>query len=408
MASRTCRPKGLRTTRCQVSARSMRRGGAHRPPAKAEPVLLTTDNPFQFEAKVVHKTGDHYAIHGGRVTNCDPKNPWWTLRASKSGSRPRDIGCRTERHAPLERCSTAVRPVLPQVVEAHARQSGFLTPTLGNSSRFGRILGQSYYWAINRSYDATFGGTYYTARGFASTASLRGRPTKNSSFDAAFFDMRDRGRKRDDGSRLKQGGNSFDLKGQAMFGKGWRGVADLPLPEFARVPAGFHAVLRRSGVLADPFDRIPDQELLDLLLQRIAAAQRALPERLSGRQHRHSQTARHRIQQPHARTDPRQGTRLVQFRLVPRSDQPNPAQLPDAPLRATRHVLPAHLQPSLVQGLHGDTDAGGGRCRIRATARGHPTVGARTCTGARARSRSTWRPRPWSASSTGQAGWAIA
>ena len=40
--------------------------------------------------------------------------------------------------------------------------------SVGTSSRFGFVLGQAYYWAINRSYDATFNGTLYTARGFAS------------------------------------------------------------------------------------------------------------------------------------------------------------------------------------------------------------------------------------------------
>ncbi len=61
----------------------------------------------------------------------------------------------------------------------------------------------------------------------ASNASFRGRPTRNSSFDAVFFDVRDRGRELDGGGRLKQGGNSFDMKGQTVFGNGWRGVADL-------------------------------------------------------------------------------------------------------------------------------------------------------------------------------------
>ena len=191
------------------------------------PRLLTTDNPFQFEASIVHKAGAHYTIHDGKVTNCEPSNPWWTLRSSRAevvSGRSAVVrnGVLRLRGVPL-----LYVPYFRKSLKRMPRQSGFLTPTIGNSSRFGRILGQSYYWAINRSFDATFGGTLYTSRGFATNASLRGRPTKNSNFDAVFFDVRDRGRELDDGSRLKQGGNSFSMKGQTVFGNGWRGVADL-------------------------------------------------------------------------------------------------------------------------------------------------------------------------------------
>ena len=189
--------------------------------------ILTTDNPFQFQARVVHKAGDHYTIHDGRLTNCDPASPWWTLRSSRAEIVPGRAAVVKNGVLRLRGFPLLYVPYFRKSLKRMPRQSGFLTPTVGNSSRFGRILGQSYYWAINRSFDLTFGGTLYTSRGFASNASLRGRPTKNSSFSAIFFDMRDRGRERDDGTRLKQGGNSFDMKGQIVFGDGWRGVADL-------------------------------------------------------------------------------------------------------------------------------------------------------------------------------------
>ncbi len=191
------------------------------------PRLLTTDNPFQFEASIVHKAGEHYTIHEGTVTNCEPSNPWWTLRSSRAEVVPGQSAVVRNGVLRLRGVPLLYVPYFRKSLKRMPRQSGFLTPTIGNSSRFGRILGQSYYWAINRSFDATFGGTLYTSRGFATNASLRGRPTRNSNFDAVFFDVRDRGRELDDGSRVKQGGNSFSMKGQTVFGNGWRGVADL-------------------------------------------------------------------------------------------------------------------------------------------------------------------------------------
>lgn len=191
------------------------------------PRLLTTDHPFQFDARVVHKAGNHYTIHNGSLTNCEPSSPWWSLRSSSAKIVSGRSAVVRNGVLRLRRIPILYVPYFRKSLKRMPRQSGFLTPTIGNSSRFGRILGQSYYWAISRSFDATFGGTLYTSRGFATNASLRGRPTRNSHFDAVFFDMRDRGRELDDGTRQKQGGNSFSMKGQTLFPKGWRGVADL-------------------------------------------------------------------------------------------------------------------------------------------------------------------------------------
>ncbi len=191
------------------------------------PRLLTTDNPFQFEARIVHKTGDRYSIQNGMVTNCEPSSPWWTLRSTSAEVMPGRSAIVRNGVLRLRGVPLLWVPYFRKSLRRMPRQSGFLTPTIGNSSRFGRILGQSYYWAINRSYDLTAGATVYTSRGLATNISLRGQPTKSSSFAAVFFDMRDRGRELRDGSRLKQGGNSFEMNGKVTFGNGWRGVADL-------------------------------------------------------------------------------------------------------------------------------------------------------------------------------------
>lgn len=189
--------------------------------------ILTTDNPFRIEAPVAHKTKEHYRVHNGRVTNCEPERPWWTLHVPLATIVPGRQAAVRRGVLRMKGIPILYVPYFKKSLERMPRQSGFLTPNIGNSSRFGRMLGQAYYWAINRSYDATVGFNWYTDRGLASNLSFRGRPTENSSFDAVFFDVRDRGRKLDDGSRLKQGGNSFDMRGRTEFGRGFRGVADL-------------------------------------------------------------------------------------------------------------------------------------------------------------------------------------
>src|SRR5258708_21130828 len=46
------------------------------------------------------------------------------------------------------------------------RQSGFLIPTIGTSNSKGTIVGDSFYWAINRSMDATLGAEYLSRPGW--------------------------------------------------------------------------------------------------------------------------------------------------------------------------------------------------------------------------------------------------
>jgi LPS-assembly protein len=197
--------------------------------------LLTTDNPFYIEGEIVHKTKNHYVVHDGFVTNCERPDPWWTMRAPTTTIVPGDSATIRNGVFRLGKVPLFYFPYYRKSLERMPRRSGFLTPNFGNSSRLGLMLGQSYFWAINRSYDATVGGTWYTDRGFASQIDFRGRPTANSSFDVYFFGVSDKGVKLPDCTptpenpdcRYKQGGAIFSMKGTALFPWGLRGVANV-------------------------------------------------------------------------------------------------------------------------------------------------------------------------------------
>ena len=63
------------------------------------------------------------------------------------------------------------------------------------------MLGGGYYWAINRSYDASYRGQWFTQRGFAHHVDLRGRPSQTSDFNFLLYGVNDKGAKNDDGTR---------------------------------------------------------------------------------------------------------------------------------------------------------------------------------------------------------------
>ena len=83
-------------------------------------------------------------------------------------------------------------PFFYKSLERMPRSSGFLTPNIGNSSRRGKMFGGGYYWAINRSYDATYRAQYFTQRGFAHHVDLRGKPSAGTDFNAFLYGVNDR------------------------------------------------------------------------------------------------------------------------------------------------------------------------------------------------------------------------
>jgi LPS-assembly protein len=194
-------------------------------------VVLTSSTPFAFEGKMVEKTGpNRYVVHNGFVTSCALPNPKWTFNAGKVIV---DVGDRARIYHSTFRIKGVPILYLPfaqHPVDRLGRQSGFLIPTLGQSSRKGTIIGESFYWAINRSLDATIGAEYFSHRGWAQHGEFRARPSDNSYLDFRYFGVLDRGITQDVNgvpTRVDQGGEDIHLNSEINFAHGFRGVASI-------------------------------------------------------------------------------------------------------------------------------------------------------------------------------------
>ncbi len=194
--------------------------------SQASPRILTTNEPFYFQAETAHKIGDHYVIFNGWVTDCKVPGPWWKLQTPRATVVPGRYALIHRSVFRLRKIPLFYAPVYYKSLERVPRSSGFLTPNIGNSSRRGRVLGESFFWALNRSYDMTLGGTYFSQRGFAHQITGRGRPTQTSHFDAFWFAMNDRGLRIGD-DRRKQGGRMLTVNGRTELPKGFRGVINV-------------------------------------------------------------------------------------------------------------------------------------------------------------------------------------
>jgi LPS-assembly protein len=191
---------------------------------KGNRLILTSTAPFAFTGKRVDKTSpEHYVVYDGTVTTCELPHPHWVFQAHKVVV---DVGGNASIYHSdflLEGIPIFYFPFATHPVEREARHTGFLIPTAGNSNTNGYIVGDSFYWAINRSLDATIGADYFSKRGWSQRGELRARPSDTSYVDLNFFGVIDRGI----GSPpLKEGGQEARLVAEGNF-YGFRAVSNL-------------------------------------------------------------------------------------------------------------------------------------------------------------------------------------
>src|SRR5579884_928446 len=124
-------------------------------PAKVitSPGILTTSNPFYFQAQWAERIKDRYILHHGFLTDCKMPKPWWVFESPVFDLIPADRAIAKRAVFRLRGIPIFYLPYFYRPLGRHPRQSGFLTPNIGHSSLYGYLFGLGYYWAVNRSYD---------------------------------------------------------------------------------------------------------------------------------------------------------------------------------------------------------------------------------------------------------------
>jgi LPS-assembly protein len=191
---------------------------------RANRVILTSTAPFGFTGKVVDKTSpDHYLVYDGTITTCELPHPKWQFDARKVDV---DVGGNAKIYRSafdLHGIPMLYFPYATHPVEKESRQSGFLMPSVGHSSTNGYMVGDAYYWAINRMMDATVGAEYFSLRGGSQRGEFRVRPSETSYVDLNYFGVIDRGI----GSPpVKEGGENARLNAAGNL-DGFRGVTNI-------------------------------------------------------------------------------------------------------------------------------------------------------------------------------------
>ena len=126
----------------------------------------TLDPDVQFYGETLEKTGeDTYVITNGGFTSCAQANPRWEMT---SGS----LKLRVDHYALLRNMLLKVKgvpalylPVMYYPLSKENRNTGFLMPSYGSSTVKGQTISNAFFWAINRSHDATFLHDWYSKTG---------------------------------------------------------------------------------------------------------------------------------------------------------------------------------------------------------------------------------------------------
>jgi len=175
---------------------------------------------FFISAEKAHRTTTGlYDLTNATVTTCcDGPRPGWSMTHARASVDPgRRITARGSVMR-LENIPIFYMPYIAVPSADRSRSTGFLIPGTGTSTTKGRSIREAFYWAINRSADATITGEYFSKRGPTLGIDFRAVPDRNSWIQVESFFARD---------RMGQGGSSARVLGYGDLGSGYRAAADM-------------------------------------------------------------------------------------------------------------------------------------------------------------------------------------
>ena len=122
---------------------------------------------------------ERYRIYNGTFTTCNAKKPAWQFKADRM-----DVTVEGFAVARGAKFYAGGIPILysPYLIypTKRKRQTGFLFPVVGGSSKYGPMISESFFWAISEDKDATFTESYLGDRGLKHGLEFRYARTSNS------------------------------------------------------------------------------------------------------------------------------------------------------------------------------------------------------------------------------------
>ena len=131
----------------------------------ADGAIFLKESNYYFKGAKIQKVGEkEYTVKNGTFTTCDGDKPAW--RITGKDVKIKADGSGSAKHAKFYARNIPVlyTPYLYYPARKD-RQTGFLIPQFGYSDRLGGFFTQPFFWAINKSSDATFYAENMSFRG---------------------------------------------------------------------------------------------------------------------------------------------------------------------------------------------------------------------------------------------------
>jgi lipopolysaccharide assembly outer membrane protein LptD (OstA) len=186
--------------------------------------------------EITRLSDNHYKLKEASLTTCRGTLPDWKIEASTVDLKNNDRALFTHGWFKILDVPVLYLPV-GYIPINQERKSGLLLPSIGSSNTDGFTMRNSYYWAINRSHDATLSVEYMEKRGLRPELEYRYAPNKHTRGEirGSFLDDRLTGEDfwKVDGTHKQNLPKGFkfngklDLEGNSGFNKTFSDNTDL-------------------------------------------------------------------------------------------------------------------------------------------------------------------------------------
>ncbi len=135
--------------------------------AKADPTQFAGQDAdvYFFGERIEKLSGRRYRLTKGSFTTCVQPTPRWEVASKDVVINLDDYAFARNTVLRVKGVPVLYLPVLYYPINDEERSTGFLMPTYGTSTIRGQAISNAFFWAINRSQDATFVHDWFTRSG---------------------------------------------------------------------------------------------------------------------------------------------------------------------------------------------------------------------------------------------------
>ena len=169
-----------------------------------------------FYGEVIERLGPRrYRLTRGAFTTCVQPTPRWEVASGSVTLNLNDYAVAKGTTLRVKGVPVMYLPMIYYPMREDQRSTGFLLPTYGTSTVRGQAISNAFFWAINRSTDATFFHDWFTKAGQGAGAEYRYVAAAQSMGDVRFyrFNQDETTFVNGDQTQMLQKANSYEVTG---------------------------------------------------------------------------------------------------------------------------------------------------------------------------------------------------